>query len=74
MIVHDGVTTCPFECLHLLQEFAVRDVLPANGVDVISAVNQPDGWRGGIGKLAPRCGDRRKDRFSMLVAVDLNSR
>ena len=35
----------------LLREFAVTDKLPTDGVDIIGAVNQPSGWRGGTGKL-----------------------
>ena len=35
----------------LLREFAVTDTLPADAVDIIGAVNQPSGWRGGTGKL-----------------------
>jgi hypothetical protein len=34
-----------------LREFAVTDTLPADTVDIIGAVNQPSGWRGGTGKL-----------------------
>ena len=34
-----------------LREFAVTDTLPADAVDIIGAVNQPSGWRGGTGKL-----------------------
>jgi hypothetical protein len=71
MTVGDGVTTCSFGCLHLRRDVAVRDALPVDGVDIIGAVNQPSG---GVGKLAPGCGGRRKDGFSMLVAIDLNSR
>ena len=35
----------------MLREFAVTDTLPADAVDIIGAVNQPSGWRGGTGKL-----------------------
>lgn len=35
----------------LLREFAVTDKLPTDGVDIIGAVIQPSGWRGGTGKL-----------------------
>ena len=35
----------------MLREFAVTDTLPAENVDIIGAVNQPSGWRGGTGKL-----------------------
>lgn len=35
----------------LLREFAVTDTLPADGVEIIGAANQPSGWRGGTGKL-----------------------
>ena len=35
----------------MLREFAVTDTLPADVVDIIGAVNQPSGWRGGTGKL-----------------------
>lgn len=34
----------------MLREFAVTDTLP-DAVDIIGAVNQPSGWRGGTGKL-----------------------
>ena len=34
-----------------LREFAVTDTLPAEADDIIGAVNQPSGWRGGTGKL-----------------------
>ena len=34
-----------------LREFAVTDTLPADAVDIIGAVNEPSGWRGGTGKL-----------------------
>jgi hypothetical protein len=35
----------------MLREFPVTDTLPADVVDIIGAVNQPSGWRGGTGKL-----------------------
>ena len=35
----------------MLREFAVTDTLPADVVDIMGAVNQPSGWRGGTGKL-----------------------
>jgi hypothetical protein len=35
----------------MLREFEVTDTLPADAVDIIGAVNQPSGWRGGTGKL-----------------------
>ena len=35
----------------MLREFAVTDTLPVDVVDIIGAVNQPSGWRGGTGKL-----------------------
>ena len=35
----------------MLREFAVTDSLPADAVDIIGAVNQPSGWRGGTGQL-----------------------
>jgi hypothetical protein len=35
----------------MLREFAVTDTLPPDAVDIIGAVNQPSGWRGGTGKL-----------------------
>jgi hypothetical protein len=35
----------------MLREFPVTDTLPADADDIIGAVNQPSGWRGGTGKL-----------------------
>ena len=35
----------------MLREFAVTDTLPADAGEIIGAVNQPSGWRGGTGKL-----------------------
>ena len=35
----------------MLREFPVTDTLPADAADIIGAVNEPSGWRGGTGKL-----------------------
>ena len=35
----------------MLREFAVTDTLPFDAVDIVGAVNQPSGWRGGTGNL-----------------------
>lgn len=35
----------------MLRETAVSDTLPADEVEIVGAVNEPTGWRGGTGKL-----------------------
>jgi hypothetical protein len=34
-----------------LREAPVSDTLPANAVEIVGAANEPNGWRGGTGKL-----------------------
>lgn len=34
-----------------LREVPVSDTLPADAVEIVGATNEPNGWRGGTGKL-----------------------
>ncbi len=58
----------------LLREFAVTDTLPADGVDIIGAVNQPSGWRGGTGKLELLVRDERgRLRLHPVAAAEVKT-
>jgi len=35
----------------MLREVPVSDTLPADAVEIVGATNEPNGWRGGTGKL-----------------------
>jgi len=56
----------------MLREFAVTDTLPADAVDIIGAVNQPNGWREGTGKLELLVRDARGGlRFYSVASAEV---
>lgn len=58
----------------LLREFAITDTLPADGVDIVGAVNQPSGWRGGTGKLELLVRDERGQlRLHPVAAAEVKT-
>jgi len=58
----------------MLREFAVTDTLPADAVDIIGAVNQPSGWRGGTGQLELLLRDAQgRLRLHSVAAADIKA-
>lgn len=58
----------------MLREFAVTDTLPADAVDIIGAVNQPSGWRGGTGKLELLIRDAKGAlRFHSVASAEIKT-
>jgi len=58
----------------MLREAPVSDTLPAEGVEIVGAANEPTGWRGGTGKLGLLLRDAKgKLRWHLVAPVEITS-
>jgi len=68
---HGGVLGC---APPMLRDAPVSDTLPADAVDIIGAANEPNGWRGGTGKLELLLRDAQgKVRWHPVAAGQIKS-
>lgn len=58
----------------LLREVPVSDTLPAGTVEIVGAANEPNGWRGGTGKLELLLRDSQGGlRWHSVTAVEIKT-
>lgn len=57
-----------------LREVPVSDTLPADAVEIVGAANEPNGWRGGTGKLELLLRDAQGElRWHSVASVEIKT-